>query len=89
MRAALAVARKDLLTEWRSRELVSHGLIEEETSEELMREARQEVQATVRKFQGSRPDTDILRDAVREAATRLQHRRTRRRPMVIPVVTEI
>ncbi|HEX6348661.1 MAG TPA: ribonuclease J [Candidatus Dormibacteraeota bacterium] len=70
-------------------ELVSRGFIEKETSEELMRGARQEVLDTVRKFQGGRPDVEILRDAVREAASRFLHRRTRRRPMVIPVITEI
>ena len=70
-------------------ELISRGFIEKETSEELMRDARQQVLDTVRKFQGDRPDVDILRDAVRDAASRFLHKKTRRRPMVIPVVTEI
>jgi len=70
-------------------ELISRGFIEKDTSEDLMREARDEVLATVRKFQGGRPESEILREAVRDAASRLLHKRTRRRPMVIPVVTEI
>ena len=70
-------------------ELISRGFIEKDTSEDLMREAREEVLATVRKFQGGRPESEILREAVRDAASRLLHKRTRRRPMVIPVVTEI
>ena len=70
-------------------ELISRGFIEKETSEELMRDARQQVLDTVRKFQGDRPDVDILRAAVRDAASRFLHKKTRRRPMVIPVVTEI
>ncbi len=70
-------------------ELISRGFIEKETSEELMRDARQQVLDTVRKFQGGRPDVEILRDAVRDAASRFLHKKTRRRPMVIPVVTEI
>jgi len=70
-------------------ELVSRGFIERDNSEELMREAGAEVLATVRKFQGGRPQTEILREAVRESASRFLHKRTRRRPVVIPVVTEI
>jgi len=70
-------------------DLISRGFIEKETSEELMRDAGRELLATVRKFQGGRPDLEILREAVREAAARFLHKRTRRRPMVIPVVTEI
>ena len=67
-------------------ELISRGFIEKDTSEDLMREAREEVLATVRKFQGGRPESEILREAVRDAASRLLHKRTRRRPMVIPVL---
>jgi ribonuclease J len=70
-------------------ELISRGFIEKETSEELMRDARQLVLDTVRKFQGGRPQTELLRDAVHDAASRFLHKRTKRRPMVIPVVTEI
>src|SRR5205085_7722577 len=54
-------------------ELISRGFIEKDTSEDLMREAREEVLATVRKFQGGRPESEILREAVRDAASRLLH----------------
>ena len=70
-------------------ELISRGFIERETSEDLMREATEEVLRTLRRFQGGRPQPELLRDAMRDAASRFLHRRTRRRPMVIPVVHEI
>ena len=70
-------------------ELISRGFIERETSEELMREATDEVLRTVRRFQGGRPQTELLRGAMRDAASRFLHKRTRRRPMVIPVVQEV
>jgi ribonuclease J len=70
-------------------ELISRGFIERENSEELMREATEAVLRTIRKFQGGRPQAEILRDAVRETASRFLHKRTKRRPMVIPVVHEI
>jgi ribonuclease J len=69
-------------------DLVSRGFIEPELSEELMAEAREAVAAAIRGA-GRRPDPTLLQEAIHDALSRLVWKRTRRRPMVIPVLTEL
>ena len=59
-----------------------------ELSEDLLREARAEVAAAVRGA-GHRPDLPLLQGAIHDSLSRLLWKRTRRRPMVIPLVTEL
>ncbi|HEX6487702.1 MAG TPA: ribonuclease J, partial [Candidatus Dormibacteraeota bacterium] len=70
-------------------DLVSRGFIEEGTSEDLMRDARNEVTAAVRRLAGEPPERSIVQETIHDVVSRMAWKRTRRRPMVIPVVTEI
>jgi ribonuclease J len=70
-------------------ELISRGFIEQDTSEDLMRDARNEVLDAVGRLAGDPPETTIIQDAIHDAISRLVWKRTGRRPMVVPVVTEI
>ena len=70
-------------------ELVSRGVIEPELSRRLMADAREAALASIRRFADSRPELSLLQEAVHDAVSQTVYRQTRRRPMVIPVVTEI
>jgi ribonuclease J len=69
-------------------ELIARGFMDPELSEDLLREARSEVTAAVRRW-GRRPDVTLLQESIHDAVSRLLWKRTRRRPMVIPLVTEL
>jgi ribonuclease J len=69
-------------------ELIARGFMDPELSEELLREARAEVAAAVRRS-GQHPDVTLLQESIHDAVSRLLWKRTRRRPMVIPLVTEL
>jgi ribonuclease J len=70
-------------------ELISRGFIEPELSGEMLADARREVLEAVRRISGPRADPGLLQEAIHDAASRLLYERTRRRPMVIPIVTEL
>ena len=70
-------------------ELVSRGVIEPELSSKLMADARAAVIESIARFADSRPELSLLQEAVHDAVSRTVYRQTRRRPMVIPVITEI
>src|SRR5262249_50175332 len=69
-------------------ELISRGFIDPELSEELMAEGRATVLAAIGSA-GRRPDLTLLQESMHDALSRLLWKRTRRRPMVIPLVTEL
>jgi ribonuclease J len=70
-------------------DLVSRGVIEPELSARLMAEARGAAVQSIKRFAETRPDLNLLQEAIHDAVQRTVYRQTRRRPMVIPVVTEI
>ena len=71
-------------------EITSRGFIEPELSTDLLGEAARRVAAAVEGVSGSNPETtQLVQEAARTAALRFLYRRTRRRPMVLPVVTEV
>jgi ribonuclease J len=70
-------------------ELVSRGVIEPELSVRLMADARKAVLESMRRFADSRPELSLVHQAIHDAVSRTVYKQTRRRPMVIPVVTEI
>ncbi len=70
-------------------ELVSRGVIEPELSVRLMADARAAVLQSIRRFADSHPELSLLQEVVHDAVSQTVYKRTRRRPMVIPVVTEI
>ncbi len=70
-------------------DLVSRGVIEPELSARLMAEARGAAVQSIKRFAETRPDLNLLQEAIHDAVQKTVYKQTRRRPMVIPVVTEI
>ncbi|HEV8596297.1 MAG TPA: ribonuclease J [Candidatus Dormibacteraeota bacterium] len=70
-------------------ELVSRGVIEPELSGRLMADAREAVLDSIRRFADSHPEMSLLQEAIHDAVSKTVYKQTRRRPMVIPVVSEI
>ncbi len=69
-------------------DLVSRGVIEPELSSKLMTDARRAVMDSIRKFADTHADVNTLNEAIHDAVLKTVWKQTRRRPMVIPVVTE-
>ena len=70
-------------------DVVSRGVIEPELSAHLMAEAKRATTETIKKFADTHADINQLQEAIHDAVSRTVHKQTRRRPMVIPVITEI
>jgi ribonuclease J len=70
-------------------DLISRGVIEPELSVRLMADARAATLESVRRLADTHPDLNQLQEAVHDAVSKTVYKRTGRRPMVIPVVTEI
>jgi ribonuclease J len=70
-------------------DLISRGVIEPELSAKLMADARSAAMASIARFADTRADVNILKEAIHDAVSQTVYKKTRRRPMVIPVVTEI
>jgi ribonuclease J len=70
-------------------DLISRGVIEPELSSKLMADARAAAVDSIARFTQTRPDLSLLQEAIHDAVSKTVYRQTRRRPMVIPVVTEI
>jgi ribonuclease J len=70
-------------------DLISRGVIEPEVSTRLMSDARQAVLESIKQFAESRPELALLQQTVHDAVSKTVYGQTRRRPMVIPVITEI
>jgi ribonuclease J len=70
-------------------DVVSRGVIEPELSSHLMAEARRATIETITQFAQTHADVATLQEAIHDAVSRTVHKQTRRRPMVIPVITEI
>jgi ribonuclease J len=70
-------------------DLISRGVIEPELSVRLLADARKEVLESIGRLAGTRLDLTLLQETIHDAVSRTVYKRTRRRPMVIPVITEI
>jgi ribonuclease J len=70
-------------------DVVSRGVIEPELSSHLMAEAKRATSDTVARFAETHADVQLLQEAIHDAVSKTVHKQTRRRPMVIPVITEI
>ena len=70
-------------------DLISRGLIEPELSSKLMADARDAAMASIARLADTHADVNTLREAIHDAVTQTVWKKTRRRPMVIPVVLEI
>ncbi len=54
-----------------------------------MGDAREAAMDSIRRFADTHADLNLLQEAIHDAVSKTVYKRTRRRPMVIPVVTEI
>jgi ribonuclease J len=71
-------------------EIVTRGWVHAPEAEELLGEARQAVLAALEEAADSGPaDFETLRRRARQALGRFVNERTRRRPMIVPVVMEV
>jgi ribonuclease J len=71
-------------------DFVSRGFLPLDTSEEgLFEEARERVAAALEGDERRRPDVGYLVGKVRDTLNSFVYERTRRRPMILPVVTEV
>ena len=70
-------------------DLISRGVIEPELSARLMADARRAAIESIGRFTDSHPELSLLQEAIHDAVQKTVYKQTRRRPMVIPVVTEI
>ncbi len=70
-------------------DLLSRGVIEPELSSGLMADARKVAMAAISRMRESHADMSQLQEAIHDAVSKTVWKQTRRRPMVIPVVTEI
>jgi ribonuclease J len=70
-------------------DLISRGVIEPELSSKLMADARAAAEASIARLADTHADVNTLREAIHDAVSQTVWKKTRRRPMVIPVVLEI
>jgi ribonuclease J len=70
-------------------DLISRGVIEPELSARLMADARASVLAGIARFADTHADLNLLSEVIHDAVSKTVYKKTRRRPMVIPVITEI
>jgi ribonuclease J len=70
-------------------DLVSRGVIEPELSAKLMADARKAVLESIGRFAKTHADVNLLNEVIHDAVQKTVYKQTRRRPMVIPVITEI
>jgi ribonuclease J len=68
-------------------DLITRGFMEEEQSSEVLEEARRAVSNELRRFEGE-PEPAAVAESAHDAVQRVIYRRTKRQPMVIPVVTD-
>jgi ribonuclease J len=70
-------------------DLISRGVIEPELSSKLMADAREAAVASIARLADTHADVNTLREVIHDAVSQTVWKKTRRRPMVIPVVLEI
>jgi ribonuclease J len=70
-------------------DLISRGVIEPELSVRLLADARAAALESIGRFADSHPELSLLQEAIHDAVSKTVYKQTRRRPMVIPVITEI
>jgi ribonuclease J len=70
-------------------DVISRGFIEPELSQDLMREAASAAADRIRVMAGKHPDLSLLQETVHDTVSRVIYKRTKRRPMVIPLVQEL
>jgi mRNA degradation ribonuclease J1/J2 len=54
-----------------------------------MADARKAVMESIKRFADTHADVNLISEAIHDAVQKTVYKQTRRRPMVIPVLTEI
>ena len=71
-------------------DIVSRGFVYVRESEQLMDEAREKVKQALEKFENSSvTEWAIIKTGVRDALGKFLYERTRRRPMILPIIMEV
>ena len=71
-------------------EIISRGFVYVKESEELIREAKELVLRTIRRTaSGKRTDYGYVKSAIREEIARFMFGKTKRKPMVLPILMEV
>ncbi len=71
-------------------DIVSRGFVYVRESEELMDECRARVEnALERCLEGRNPEWSAIKSGVRDALSRYIYEKTKRRPMILPIITEV
>ena len=71
-------------------DIVSRGFVYVREAEDLMGEARDKVQAALDKCEESNnTEWSVLKNAIRDSLGRFLFEKTRRRPMIIPIIMEV
>lgn len=71
-------------------DVVSRGFVYVRESEELMNEARERVRSTIEKLREDKVyDWSSIKSAIRDTMGKFLYDRTKRRPMVVPIIVEI
>jgi len=71
-------------------DIVSRGFVYVRESEQLMEEAKDKVKQSLEKFEtGGVTEWATIKSGVRDALSKFLYERTRRRPMILPIIMEI
>ena len=71
-------------------DIVSRGFVYVRESEQLMDEAREKVKQSLEKFEnGGVTEWATIKTGVRDALGKFLYERTRRRPMILPIIMEV
>ena len=70
-------------------DIISRGFVYAPESEDLLERAREQVRQTIDRGDHPDPGVDYLQNKIRNALSRHLFQKTRRRPLVLPIVTEV
>ena len=70
-------------------DVVSRGFVYVRESEELMEEIRRLVDSILENSRGDYRDWGMLKTRIRDGLSRLLFERTRRSPMILPIIMEV
>ena len=70
-------------------DIMSRGFVYVRESEQLMEDARERIRQALSRLEGERQDWGTLKSTVRDTLGKYLYEKTRRRPMILPIVMEI
>ncbi|WP_313892384.1 ribonuclease J [Psychrobacillus sp.] len=68
---------------------ISRGFVYGPDSEELMKEVNQEVRMTIKKMKNRNGNQRVLKQDIKKSIEKLLYSRTKRRPMILPIIIDI